>query len=145
MVSIGSEQEKKFGIVILGNGVPGEMYLGDLVSESRMDIRGIEILRVDLGASELLQTEKRFLIEDFELKDATPNPFNPKTKISFRLPQRDLVNLSIFDIAGRQVLVLIDDEYFESGEHQVEWNGLNGHGSPAAAGIYFYCTVTVIT
>jgi photosystem II stability/assembly factor-like uncharacterized protein len=65
-----------------------------------------------------------------------PNPFNPSTTIQFKLMNRESIKLQIFDILGRHVQTLIDDEYGQ-GEYSIQWNGKNGAGIDVAAGIYF--------
>ncbi|MBN1542979.1 T9SS type A sorting domain-containing protein, partial [candidate division KSB1 bacterium] len=66
-----------------------------------------------------------------------PNPFNPRTRIEFSLPQQEFVDLSVFDLAGRQVATLVHSN-LKAGFHRVEWNGTDHAGRPAANGIYFY-------
>lgn len=61
-----------------------------------------------------------------------PNPFNPSTIISFTLPQRTQVRLTIFNILGQQVALLADN-LMEAGEHQISWKA-----STEASGLYFY-------
>lgn len=62
----------------------------------------------------------------------SPNPFNPSTKISFNLSQAALVKLEVYNIAGQQVDVLLND-YLSAGDHQVSWDGSN-----VASGVYLY-------
>ncbi len=73
----------------------------------------------------------------FELGNNYPNPFNPSTTISFTLPRTAQVILSIFDVTGREVAMLLDEKRAQ-GEHRVVWNGLDSSGRKVASGIYFY-------
>ena len=68
-----------------------------------------------------------------------PNPFNPTTTISFAIPEKSSAHttLSVFDVRGRLVKVLVDDE-LEPGDYRVTWNGKSESGVPVASGIYFY-------
>jgi hypothetical protein len=66
-----------------------------------------------------------------------PNPFNPRTIISFFVPGPTKVELAIFDVKGRIIRNLIDTAY-PYGKHEIEWNGLDDRGEPAASGVYFY-------
>jgi len=68
----------------------------------------------------------------FELHQNHPNPFNPVTTISFALPERIHVNLSIYNMIGRLVQVLLD-ETRDTGVYAVEWDA-----SRTGTGIYFY-------
>ncbi len=60
-----------------------------------------------------------------------PNPFNPSTNISFHLPMRSVVSLSIYDVLGREVANLVSGEQ-DAGEHVVHWDAA---GLPG--GVYF--------
>lgn len=66
-----------------------------------------------------------------------PNPFNPTTLIRFELPVRAHVRLHVFDVQGRLVRTLIDDE-LQPGSREVAWNGRDNDGRNVASGIYFY-------
>ena len=70
-----------------------------------------------------------------------PNPFNPTTRIDFSLEKPGLVNLSVFDVAGRLVRTLVSQD-LAAGDHHVNWNGRTDSGSAAASGQYFYVMKT---
>jgi len=72
-----------------------------------------------------------------ELARNVPNPFNPSTEIAFALPRNGLVSLRIFDLAGRVVRTLVDEQ-LAAGAHAVTWHGLDDKGAQAASGTYFY-------
>ena len=69
------------------------------------------------------------------LHPATPNPFNPLTELRFDLARPATVVLAIHDVRGRLVRVLLSDD-LPAGTHAVEWNGRDGAGRAAAAGVY---------
>jgi len=66
----------------------------------------------------------------------SPNPFNPRTVISFELARTGSVRLDIFDIRGRRVRNLVDGE-LAAGIHQILWDGLDQGGRASASGMYF--------
>ena len=72
------------------------------------------------------------------LYDAHPNPFNPHTNISFDLPSERAVSLRVYDVAGRLVDSLLDDEVSQAGRNEVVWRGRDLDGRVAPAGVYFY-------
>ncbi len=72
------------------------------------------------------------------LHEAAPNPFNPLTTISFELPRETKVSLRVFDLAGRLVDVLLENETAPQGLNKVIWRGNDLTGSEVAAGVYFY-------
>jgi hypothetical protein len=67
-----------------------------------------------------------------------PNPFNPSTTISYKLPA-NVKNpiIEIFNIKGQKVKTLADNQ-FTPGSHSVVWNGKDESGKPVSSGIYFY-------
>ena len=68
----------------------------------------------------------------FSLKQNYPNPFNPTTTISYSIPSNSRVRLTVYDILGRQVVVLVD-EMKEPGNYRSSFGG-----GQWASGIYFY-------
>jgi hypothetical protein len=70
-----------------------------------------------------------------------PNPFNPETNIDFSLPSRSNVRIEVFDILGRRVDLLLDEE-MSAGNYSVRWNGTDFSGSPVSSGVYFYRVTT---
>ncbi len=68
---------------------------------------------------------------------AAPNPFNPKTTISYYVSTAGHVELAVFDIRGRMVKRLVD-ESVGAGEHSVAWMGTDSRGSRVASGVYFF-------
>jgi hypothetical protein len=66
----------------------------------------------------------------------TPNPFNPTTRISFTLPQRERVDLSVYDVRGRHVTTLTDATLNE-GTHEAVWDGTDASGRRVGSGVYF--------
>lgn len=73
---------------------------------------------------------------DFELAQNYPNPFNPSTLVSFTLPSPSYVKLTVTDLLGREVAVLIDGDR-AAGKHVEVFNAA---GLPS--GIYFYSIIT---
>ena len=65
-----------------------------------------------------------------------PNPFNPKTTISYFLPNSQNISLTIVDIMGREIITLDRGEK-HAGEHWITWNAQNQFGEYISSGIYF--------
>jgi hypothetical protein len=80
-----------------------------------------------------IKKEQNSLPVEFELSQNFPNPFNPTTKIQYALPKDGKVQLVIYDILGREMAKLVNNEFKPAGRHVSEFNG-----SRLASGIYFY-------
>ena len=76
--------------------------------------------------------EKTDLPQVFTLFQNHPNPFNPRTEISFHLPESSYITLTVFNALGQNVFTLIDGRK-EAGSYQVTWDAT---GFPS--GVYFY-------
>ncbi|RCK73625.1 MAG: 5'-Nucleotidase domain protein [Ignavibacteriae bacterium] len=75
----------------------------------------------------------------FNLSQNYPNPFNPITNIKYTIPEASNVKLTIYDILGREVAVLVD-EFQTTGNKQLAWDASN-----YPSGIYFYRLVAIST
>jgi len=64
-----------------------------------------------------------------------PNPFNGSTVVSYRMPSRGWVDISVYDLLGRRVRVLVDGPQ-EAGIHMVSWDRRDGEGRPVGSGVY---------
>jgi endonuclease I len=73
----------------------------------------------------------------FVLAQNAPNPFAGTTTISFTLPQREEVELAIYDIGGRLIRSLASGAQ-TPGSHQVAWDGRDAAGRAVGPGVYFY-------
>ena len=69
------------------------------------------------------------------LDHSCPNPFNTRTAIGFTIPFQGQVTLDVFDLAGRPVTTLLNEQ-MQSGSHEVFWNGKNYSGDFLPAGLY---------
>ncbi len=70
--------------------------------------------------------------DNFTLNQNSPNPFNPDTQIAFYVPEMSNVKLSIYDMTGREVALLVNS-MLDKGSYIYEWNA-----SDFASGTYFY-------
>ena len=72
----------------------------------------------------------------FQLLSNYPNPMNPITRIPYSLSQRRFVTITMYDILGKEVKRLVEEEK-EAGAYAVEWDGMSENGIPVANGVYF--------
>jgi len=69
----------------------------------------------------------------FNLYQNYPNPFNPLTKIKYDLPKNMNVTVKVYDLLGREVAVLVNNEFKTAGRYEINWNAIN-----YASGVYIY-------
>ena len=77
------------------------------------------------------------VLDDYKLIKNYPNPFNPVTTLRYDLPENSHVNITIYDMLGRQVKNLINQTQ-DAGYRSVRWNATDDYGKPVSAGIYLY-------
>ena len=73
----------------------------------------------------------------FLLEQNYPNPFNPQTTLHYFLSEQSFVNISIYDMFGREIKNLIKTTQ-EMGQWSIKWNAKNHDGKIVSGGIYFY-------
>ena len=89
------------------------------------------------GADALSAYLEGLIPDEFALHQNYPNPFNPVTTLRYDLPEADLVNITIYDMLGREVKTLINQTQ-DAGYRSVIWDATNDYGKPVSAGIYLY-------
>ena len=90
------------------------------------------------GISTRISHDRVIIPTDFVLHSNYPNPFNPSTTFSFTLPLDKRISVRIYDMTGRLIRTLINDEHYAEGTHSVDWNGLGDSGMAVASGQYIY-------
>ena len=84
-------------------------------------------------------------VTSLKLQQNYPNPFNPTTTINFNVQMDGPVTLKIYDITGRLVRTLVNNEFRSagnSGGYDVMWDGTDNFGSIVSAGLYLYTLQT---
>jgi len=76
-------------------------------------------------------------VRGYRLHQNYPNPFNPNTSIRFEVPRRSHVELSIYDVLGRKIRTLVN-ENMPAGKYSKLWDGKDELGNLVPSGIYFY-------
>ena len=135
---------EKLGYFQSGYGVfsPGGTkicYCGEDLSQFwSQDAEGVYTLDFDVDWFIDLTTSG-VAVEDAPRTFATlsnyPNPFNPRTTISFTLPEADHARMVVYNMSGQMVRNLVDTE-LSAGVHSVVWDGRDNLGIPVSSGIY---------
>jgi hypothetical protein len=129
-------------IDISNPAAPGETGFFDTGDNARsVDVSGNYVYLAD-GADGLYIIQNDLLtgidnqvspvVKNFSLQQNYPNPFNPSTIINYQLSMTSDVELSIYNLLGQKVAVLVSEKQ-TAGRHLVEWNA---SGFPS--GIYYY-------
>ena len=74
---------------------------------------------------------------NYSLNQNHPNPFNPVTSLRYELPEDGLVNITIYDMMGRVVKILVNGSQ-TAGYKSVQWNATNDRNESVSAGLYLY-------
>ncbi len=111
-----------------------------LVGTSFSFVNGISIYMVKIGNTALdVEDDILTLIPtNFCLENNSPNPFNPATTISYYVPYRSDISLTVYNILGEKVKI-IDQGLKTRGFHTTEWDSKDAAGNQVAGGIYLYC------
>jgi hypothetical protein len=73
----------------------------------------------------------------FRINQNYPNPFNPITTLRYDLPENSYVNVTVYDMLGREIRTLVN-QHQDAGFKSVTWNATNDYGKPVSAGVYIY-------
>ena len=119
-----------------------EGYLIDVEASNIKDttgtipIRGVDVTWItDTPVSVAVQVPG--VPMEYTLFQNFPNPFNPSTTITFRVPSFGFVSLKIFDVLGREVATLVDEEK-EAGTYAVSFDTRHSELGTLSSGTYFY-------
>jgi hypothetical protein len=93
---------------------------------------GVNAYGVSGCSGPVSSVENEELPVNYSLSQNYPNPFNPSTTISFQIPQSGIVKLVVYDMLGKEVATLLNEEK-TAGAYEVNFNVKN-----LASGIYFY-------
>jgi hypothetical protein len=97
----------------------------------------VGLLRASLGLVTGVEIDPIPIPKTFELSQNYPNPFNPTTEIRFALPKASNVKMVVYDIMGRLISTLVDQN-MSVGAHRIMWNGQDQSGKTVSSGVYFY-------
>ncbi|MGA7305630.1 MAG: spondin domain-containing protein [Rhodothermales bacterium] len=109
-----------------------------ITSQQAADVRSFVRVYSLNGRTVSAENDRIILPSDYKLSGNYPNPFNPTTNFSFTLPIDKKVSVKIYDVMGRLVSTLVNDELLNAGTHQVTWNGRDVSGQTVASGQYIY-------
>ena len=129
--SIEPGETKDIDLEISTSELISDAYQGKLYLKTNDPSAETSVIPISLFVEASVSTEENNFADEYELLPAYPNPFNPKTTISYRLKSSTKVNLEIYNVAGRRVATLVDN--IESpGKHTMQWDATS-----MSSGLYF--------
>jgi len=85
----------------------------------------------------IAEIKESYIPHIFVFHQNYPNPFNLTTSLAYDLPKDELVNITIYDMKGKMVKILINGLQ-TAGYKSVQWNATNNQGQQVSAGLYLY-------
>lgn len=129
--NIGSGAWVSLGTYALTNVLPVHVTVSDPGPAANVVLRA-DALKFQIQTPTYAKTEAGQSVTSFTLEQNYPNPFNPVTTIRFLLPQESDVTLTVYDMLGREVAVLVR-EVLQNGTYTAQFNG-----AQYSSGIYIY-------
>jgi hypothetical protein len=121
---------------------PVSVFSADLDGDGDLDLAvtndgsdNVSVLLNQPGSD--VETTPDLVPARFSLRQNYPNPFNPSTAISYSVPTRCHVTITIYNLLGHRVSTIVD-EVNPAGKHTTYWDGRDQDGSALATGVYFY-------
>ena len=137
-LSINSVEVKvwQYSLGSTGNGTDLAIAANDLYGFASTDEMYIDDYNFyDYNLTDIEET--MLDVSGFSLGQNYPNPFNPSTTIDFIVPESDNVVIEVYDVNGRIVTQLLNEEK-GAGKYSVTWDGKDQFGKNASSGTYFY-------
>jgi hypothetical protein len=96
-----------------------------------------DVWNILIDAGDVLSIHGDVIPDVYALHQNYPNPFNPTTILRYDLPEDTQVRITIYDIMGREVRTLFNNQQ-NAGYKSIQWNATNNIGQPVSAGLYLY-------
>jgi hypothetical protein len=134
--------------IVLATGTPNDgsepvMVYAGLTNQARVKVEAADNVFFDISNVNFHVIQAVSAVEPVRTPSGLtlyanrPNPFNPSTTISFRMPRPGGVALRVYDPAGRLVRTLVAGR-IEAGSHRAPWDGTDADGRAVSSGVYLY-------
>jgi phosphatidylserine/phosphatidylglycerophosphate/cardiolipin synthase-like enzyme len=120
-----AENSNNENTLIVRDGNITNQYLQEFAARY-YQFGGTDSIRVSVDERDQTNPQSFMLSQNF------PNPFNPSTRIEYQIPVRSFVRLKVFDLLGREVQILVNQDQ-PPGTYRIDLNGSN-----FASGVYIY-------
>ena len=111
--------------------------LGAITNLGPNDLANLNFQNYIYVSNTILGSNYENMPNQYLLHQNYPNPFNPITTLRYNVPEKILVSISIFDISGNLIKMLVN-EVKSAGFYSARWDAINDKGQPISAGVYFY-------
>ena len=111
--------------------------LGAITNLGPNDLANLNFQNYIYVSNTILGSNYENMPNQYLLHQNYPNPFNPITTLRYHVPETILVRISIFDISGNPIKMLVN-EVKNAGFYSARWGAINDNGQPVSAGVYFY-------
>ena len=130
VTSVGNDAENLGEIIVNNHAYPS---VGNGLRKSSVKIDGLKVSMSwgEAVLSAIEQTSEE-IPETFKLEQNYPNPFNPQTIINFSIKQKSMVKLAIYDITGKEIAILVNNE-LTAGTYNYNFDA-----AKLSSGIYLY-------
>jgi len=132
-------QEQMWNVTLKYDFSAKYLYSSYQGSNSEIDDSDLYFIKKSLSDSTDIINEE--INENMFLSQNYPNPFNPMTTIDYMLNAPSVVNLTVYNLKGEKIKVLVEEDQKE-GRYQVLWNGKDDTGRRVSSGVYFYILKT---
>jgi len=116
-----------------GNGSQVLRYIWDNDSSAWQNAARFTYTYEDIPAGKIQSARKSVV----QLTN-NPNPFSESTDISFQTENPTTASLKIYDLSGRLIRTILEDEPLVSDEHSYRWDGRDQYGRDVPSGVYLY-------
>jgi len=121
-------------------------WIGELLDSLNLEYEDKIIYKTLSEAADIFKNQITNIVSNDVLSDNHyrlfqnyPNPFNPNTVITYQLLKGSNVTLKVYDMLGKEVATLLNNEWKEGGFYSIEFKGsVQGNAMPLSSGIYFY-------
>ena len=111
--------------------------LGAITNLGPNDLANLNFQNYIYVSNTILGSNYENMPNQYLLHQNYPNPFNPITTLRYNIPEKIFVSISIFDISGNLIKMLVN-EVKNAGFYSEIWGAINNNGQPVSAGVYFY-------
>jgi len=129
VISSGGEKSTNTSFIL--SSTVGEPFIGKAISSANQQNIGFWYVYKQSTITSV-EEEQELLPTEFKLEQNFPNPFNPTTTIKYAVPQKSNVLIKIYNIAGEEVSLLVNEEKDQG------WYSIRFNSTSLASGIYIY-------